>query len=67
MRFSTIGFLAVAGASLCAALPTDLKDFLLVATAQENANANTSNLKAVSATSLFVCGPLLLGYICPRH
>ncbi|KAH3943385.1 hypothetical protein HBI56_110190 [Parastagonospora nodorum] len=53
MQLSTFAFLALAGASLCAALPTDLANFLLVTTAQANPGANTSDLKAVSATSLF--------------
>jgi hypothetical protein len=55
MRFSTISWLAVAGASVCTALPKDLTNFLLVTTAQENpSSANTSDMKAVSATSLYV-------------
>jgi hypothetical protein len=53
MRFFT-AFLLAAGASLCAALPTELKDFLLVTTSQAVASDNTAELKAVSATSLFV-------------
>jgi hypothetical protein len=56
MRFSTFAYLAVSIASLCTALPKDLTNFLLVTTAQENpSSANTSDMKAVSATSLFVC------------
>lgn len=54
MRSSTSWFLAVAGAVLCTALPTDLTNFLLVTTSQADASANSSDLKAVSATSLFV-------------
>jgi hypothetical protein len=56
MRFST-AFLLAAGVSLCAALPTELKDFLLVTTSQAVASDNTAELKAVSATSLFVHPP----------
>jgi hypothetical protein len=55
MRFSTFGFLVVAVASTCTALPTNLTNFLLVTTAQPKPSANSSDLKAVSATSLFVC------------
>ena len=54
MRFSAFGFLVVAGASLCKALPTNLTNFLLVTSSQLDWSANTSDLKAVSATSLFV-------------
>jgi len=54
MRFSSLLSFAIASASICAALPTDLTNFLLVTTSQIDASANTSELKAVSATSLFV-------------
>jgi len=54
MRSSTYTLLAAAASSLCTALPTDLKDFLLVTTSQANASPNPANLQAVSATSLFV-------------
>ncbi|KAF1841914.1 uncharacterized protein K460DRAFT_369932 [Cucurbitaria berberidis CBS 394.84] len=53
MWISTLSVFAVAGASLCAALPTELTNFLLVTTSQLNPSANSSELKAVSATSLF--------------
>ena len=54
MRFSSLVSFAIAGASLCMALPTNLTNFLLVTTSQIDPSANTSELKAVSATSLFV-------------
>jgi hypothetical protein len=54
MRFSSLVSLALASASLCTALPADLTNFLLVTTSQVDASANASELKAVSATSLFV-------------
>jgi hypothetical protein len=54
MRFSSLLSFAIASASFCVALPTDLTNFLLVTTSQVDASANTSELKAVSATSLFV-------------
>ncbi|KAI4927779.1 hypothetical protein J4E85_006291 [Alternaria conjuncta] len=53
MRFSSLLSFAIASASICVALPTDLTNFLLVTTSQIDASANTSELKAVSATSLF--------------
>ncbi|OAL00484.1 hypothetical protein IQ06DRAFT_305423 [Phaeosphaeriaceae sp. SRC1lsM3a] len=53
MRFSTAGVLALAGAAMCAALPTNLTNFLLVTTTQADPSANSSDLRAVSATSLF--------------
>ncbi|KAB2102690.1 hypothetical protein AG0111_0g9039 [Alternaria gaisen] len=53
MRFSSLVSFAIAAASLCTALPTNLTNFLLVTTSQIDASANTSELKAVSATSLF--------------
>jgi hypothetical protein len=54
MRFSTLNLLALLGASMTAAVPTELTNFLLVTTDQPEPNYNSSNLKAVSATSLFV-------------
>ena len=54
MRFSSFVSLAVAGASMAAALPTNLTNFLLVTTSQQEISKNSSELKAVSATSLFV-------------
>jgi len=54
MRFSTLSLLALLGASMTAAAPTELTNFLLVTTDQPEPNYNSSNLKAVSATSLFV-------------
>ncbi|KAF1921123.1 hypothetical protein BDU57DRAFT_553348 [Ampelomyces quisqualis] len=53
MRLSTYGVLTVAGASICTALPANLTNFLLVTTTQAAQGANSSQLKAVSATSLF--------------
>ncbi|KAL1799927.1 hypothetical protein ACET3X_000269 [Alternaria dauci] len=53
MRFSSLVSFAITGASLCTALPTNLTNFLLVTTSQIDPSANTSQLKAVSATSLF--------------
>jgi hypothetical protein len=43
-----------ASISAVAALPTEVANFLLVTTNQAEATSDTSNLKAVSATSLFV-------------
>jgi len=54
MRFSFFTLLAIGGASIAAALPTDLTNFLLVTTSQQEISQNSSELKAVSATSLFV-------------
>jgi hypothetical protein len=54
MRFSSLFSFALASALLCTALPTDLTNFLLVTTSQIDASVNASELKAVSATSLFV-------------
>jgi hypothetical protein len=59
MKFSTMLSMAIASASICTALPTNLTNFLLVTTSQLNPSANTSELKAVSATSLFVRPPPL--------
>ncbi|EDU51254.1 hypothetical protein A1F94_009792 [Pyrenophora tritici-repentis] len=53
MRFSSIISVAIAGATIAAALPMDLTNFLLVTTSQEKIGENSSELKAVSATSLF--------------
>ncbi|KAF2655892.1 hypothetical protein K491DRAFT_597974 [Lophiostoma macrostomum CBS 122681] len=54
MKFSTFTLaLLSASISAVAALPTELTNFLLVTTNQAEATSNTSNLKAVSATSLF--------------
>ncbi|KAF1947673.1 hypothetical protein EJ02DRAFT_507519 [Clathrospora elynae] len=54
MRFSSfVSMAVVAGASICAALPTDLTTFLLVTTSQLDTGRNTSELKAVYATSLY--------------
>ncbi|KAF2852364.1 hypothetical protein T440DRAFT_447022 [Plenodomus tracheiphilus IPT5] len=52
MRLSTF-ILALLSISTSSALPTNLATFLLVTTTQPAPNANTSELKAVSATSLF--------------
>lgn len=57
MRFSALNLLALLSASLSTAAPTELTNFLLVTTDQPEPNYNSSNLKAVSATSLFVCIP----------
>jgi hypothetical protein len=54
MKFSAIVSTAVAAASICSAHATKLTNFLLVTTSQLDPSANTSELKAVSATSLFV-------------
>jgi hypothetical protein len=54
MRFSSLVSFAIAGACICTALPRNLTNFLLVTTSQIDPSANTSELKAVSATSLFV-------------
>jgi hypothetical protein len=61
MRFSTLSLLAVLGVTTTFAAPTELTNFLLVTTDQPEPNYNSSNLKAVSATSLFVSplAPLL--------
>ncbi|OAL49423.1 hypothetical protein IQ07DRAFT_568334 [Pyrenochaeta sp. DS3sAY3a] len=45
--------LLIASATLSAALPPPLTSFLLVTTTQLDPSANSSDLKAVSATSLF--------------
>ncbi|KAH7077747.1 hypothetical protein BKA63DRAFT_542093 [Paraphoma chrysanthemicola] len=52
MRFSSLSILAALGAS-CAALPANLTNFLLVTTSSLDPSCNSSELKAVSATSLF--------------
>lgn len=56
---SVLAVVVVGRASLCAALPTELTNFLLVTTSQLNTSTNSSELKAVSATSLFVRFTLL--------
>jgi len=57
MRFSTLGFLTALGAKLAATAPTELTNFLLVTADQPDPNSDSANLKAVSATSLFVREP----------
>ncbi|KAF2178793.1 hypothetical protein K469DRAFT_717772 [Zopfia rhizophila CBS 207.26] len=53
MRFQTLTILTFLSTSVTTALPTELKDFLLVTTDQAEPSINSSNLRAVSATSLF--------------
>ncbi|KAH8732341.1 hypothetical protein GQ44DRAFT_640854 [Phaeosphaeriaceae sp. PMI808] len=54
MRCSTFGVIIGVGFAMSTtALPTDLTNFLLVTTSQLDASAESAELKAVSATSLF--------------
>ncbi|KAF1828414.1 hypothetical protein BDW02DRAFT_512358 [Decorospora gaudefroyi] len=53
MHLSSLFSIAMLSLSMTSALPTNLTNFLLVTTSQLNPSANTSELKAVSATSLF--------------
>lgn len=54
MNFVFFIYLIAARACIGAALPTDVKNFLLVTTSQVDANAEPAELRAVSATSLYV-------------
>lgn len=54
MRFASITVLSALGASLAAALPTELSQFFLVTSDQSNPSANSSSLKGVKATTPFV-------------
>ncbi|KAH7380780.1 hypothetical protein BKA66DRAFT_512779 [Pyrenochaeta sp. MPI-SDFR-AT-0127] len=53
MQFSSLILFGATGATISSALPTELTSFLLVTTSQLNPSVNSSELKAVSATSLF--------------
>lgn len=54
MRFATITVLSALGASLAAALPTELTEFFLVTSDQSNPSANSSQLRGVHATTPYV-------------
>lgn len=54
MHFQILSTLAILNAAITFALPTELKDFLLVTTSQAEPTIDSKDLKAVSASSLFV-------------
>ncbi|KAK7180271.1 hypothetical protein PSPO01_13687 [Paraphaeosphaeria sporulosa] len=54
MRFASITVLSALGASLAAALPTELTEFFLVTSDQSEPSTNSSNLRGVHATTPFV-------------
>ncbi|KAF9740004.1 hypothetical protein PMIN04_001354 [Paraphaeosphaeria minitans] len=58
MRFASITVLSALGASLAAALPTELTGFFLVTSDQSDPSTNSSNLRGVHATTPFAEDPI---------